>query len=1092
MDPFTADYLANLAAGLTAQVIAAAGRRLRDAVAGSEAEQALRRSVQAGLVGLLATASAGEPEAADLLAEIFRAFFADPDVGREVAGLLRGNALDGQEMAYLFEQAGFEAETLPGLNLKQGMTAFEAAFLAAAVEEPALQGIVQVGQLLAQTRLQREMAAAMHDLIEFVRQARPGSVGIRAGQITAENVVSGVQIVYQLPRADLTGPPADWEAHYMRTLISRCDPLDLALIDEAQPQGDERVVRVSDVFITLYLDRLARAPSQTVADAIRRPGQLGFADRTDREPEREERLPIQAVEAVAALPRLVILGQPGGGKSTLVNHIAAQLARRRLGEAPADDKLSGWPADARPLPVVVILRRFAAWLPAGARRGEAGLVWGYLEHLLERCGCREAFRPLKQALADQGGIIFFDGLDEVLETDEEAKRSLIKEAIADFAAPLPRCQVIVTCREYAYKQGDAWRLPAAEFPTVELAPFGPEQIEAFTRTWYGVVGPQKGWDALKCQDEAANLYAAIDGRPHLRELAQVPLLLTLMAQVHGRDGTLPDDRADLYERAVNLLLAHWENRIVRDVDGRRKVEPGLVMQLGVPTAMLRAALERTAFGAHERQEGEEGHDERAADIPKEELREALLADLGSLDRVEQVIAYVQERAGLLLARDNRTYAFPHRTFQEYLAATYLLKQGEFDRLLRERVRRAPVWWEEVFLLAAGASRRMPRLVSDLVDCLLPLAPGEQAISAERAAEARLAGLALCETGFAAHARQEQAAEPGRYAATHGRAQAWLLAAIRADERVPAQERAACGDVLARLGDPRFRDDAWFLPDEPLLGFVPVPAGRFRMGTRREEIPALRERFGGEQRWYEYETPQHEPELPGYYVARYPVTHAQYWAFVQATGHAPPAADLDWERPYEWRDGKPPARLLNHPVVLVTWHDAQAYCRWLTERLWEWTARFPGSPTGRAEQEFWAGLAARRLQVQLPSEAEWERAARGTDGRIFPWEGDQADPNRANYDDTGIGATSAVGCFPGGASPYGIEELSGNVWEWCRTRWREDYTKPADESLEGNDHRVLRGGAFLFDQDLVRCAYRSRLDPYDRDDDVGFRVVVVPV
>ena len=1069
MDPFTADYLANLAAGLTAQVVAAAGRRLRDAVAGSEAEQALRRCVQAGLVALLGTASADEPEATGLLAEIFAAYFRDPDVGREVAGLLRGNALDAQEMGFLFEQAGYDAATLPGLDLKHGLAAFEAAFLAAAVEEPALQGIVQAGQLLTQTRLQRELLAAMRELVAFLRDARPGSVGIGAGQITAENVVSGVQIVYRLPRPDMTGLPADWEAHYLRTLISRCDPLDLALIDEAQPQGDERVVSVSDVFTTLYLDRLARTPEQTVADVIRQPGQPELADRAGHEREREERLPIQAVEAVAALPRLVILGQPGGGKSTLVNHIAGQLARRRLGEAPADDKLPGWPAEARPLPVVIVLRRFAAWLPAGTRQGEAGLIWSYLEHMLDQCGCCEAIGPLEQVLKREGGIVFFDGLDEVRETDEEAKRSLIKEAITRFAAPLPRCQVVITCREYAYKQGGAWRLAAAEFPVVELAPFGPEQIAAFTRTWYGVVGPQKGWDAQKCADEARNLDAAIRSQPHLRDLAQVPLLLTLMAQVHGRDGTLPDDRADLYERAVNLLLAHWENRIVRDVDGRRQIVPGLVMQLGVRTTTLRAALERAAFEAHERQEREEGRGERAADIPKEELREALRTDLGSLDRAEQVIVYIQERAGLLLARDNRTYAFPHRTFQEYLAATYLLQKSELDTLLRERVRRDRAWWEEVFLLAAGASRRMPRLISDLVDCLLPLAPGEGAVPPERAAEVRLAGQALCETGFATHACQEQATEPGRYTATYGRVQAWLLAAMKADERVPARERAACGDVLARLGDPRFRADAWYLPDEPLLGFVPVPAGRFLMGTRREDIPALRRRLGGEQSWYESETPEHEVALPAYYIARYPVTHAQYWAFVQATGHAPPAADVESERPYEWHDGKPPARLLNHPVVLVTWYDAQAYCGWLTERLWEWAARLSHSSTGQAERGFGAGLAGRRLRVQLPSEAEWEQAARGDkDRRVYPW-GDEPNPNRVNYGDTGIGTTSAVGCFPGGASPYGVEDLSGNVWEWCRTKWREDYTQPADESPEGEAGRVLRGGAFYDGQGI--CALR---------------------
>jgi len=308
---------------------------------------------------------------------------------------------------------------------------------------------------------------------------------------------------------------------------------------------------------------------------------------------------------------------------------------------------------------------------------------------------------------------------------------------------------------------------------------------------------------------------------------------------------------------------------------------------------------------------------------------------------------------------------------------------------------------------------------------------------------------------------------------------WMMTAMRADDVLEAQERAEAGDVLAKLGDPRFRADAWHLPDEPLLGFVEVPKGPFLMGSDEVQDKMARDN----------EQPQHELLLPTYYIARYPVTVAQFRAFVEDSDFQP--GDADSLRGVD-----------NHSVVWVSWHEALAYCKWLTQKLREWE-KTPEPLATLLREAGWV--------ITLPSEAEWEKAARGSeDSRRYPW-GEDTDPNRANYEDTGIGTTSAVGCFPGGASPYGVEDLSGNVWECTRSlwgkdkdsQWGKDWKKPdfghpydpkdGRENLEAGDDflRVVRGGAFYHAAADARCAARRDWYTRYRDGGFGFRVVVAP-
>jgi formylglycine-generating enzyme required for sulfatase activity len=237
--------------------------------------------------------------------------------------------------------------------------------------------------------------------------------------------------------------------------------------------------------------------------------------------------------------------------------------------------------------------------------------------------------------------------------------------------------------------------------------------------------------------------------------------------------------------------------------------------------------------------------------------------------------------------------------------------------------------------------------------------------------------------------------------------------------------------------------------------VTVPAGRFWMGTDRQRL----ERAGvGWEGWFEDELPYHQVYLPQYGIGRYPVTNAQYEAFVRDTGY---------EAPLHWDGDVAPQGKRDHPVVYVSWHDAMAYCQWLSER------------TG--------------LAYRLPSEAEWEKAARGTDGRLWPW-GDARPTARLCNFKGNVGDTTPVGRYsPAGDSPYGCADMAGNVCEWTRSIDRPYPYRSNDEreAAGGDEPRVQRGGAFYSTVRYCRCAYRVGSNPLDRDRYFGFRAVLSP-
>ncbi len=257
------------------------------------------------------------------------------------------------------------------------------------------------------------------------------------------------------------------------------------------------------------------------------------------------------------------------------------------------------------------------------------------------------------------------------------------------------------------------------------------------------------------------------------------------------------------------------------------------------------------------------------------------------------------------------------------------------------------------------------------------------------------------------------------------------------------------------------------PAPPRPAWVPelveVPAGPFLMGSSSADADADDD-----------EKPQHTVKLPGYWIGKTEVTNAQFRPFVAGDGYTNRAywtadgwawkEEVSRTQPSYWDDAEWNGDA--QPVMGVSWYEAVAYVRWLSAQ------------TGHA--------------FRLPTEAEWEKAARGTDGRIWPW-GNTWAGGRANTKEASIGRTTPVGQYPEGASPYGALDMAGNVREWCATAWRKDYPYTVEDEwteayLERDESRVLRGGSWYSSQAYARGAYRINFSArYDYDNDVGLRV-----
>jgi formylglycine-generating enzyme required for sulfatase activity len=787
--------------------------------------------------------------------------------------------------------------------------------------------------------------------------------------------------------------------------------------------------------------------------------------------------PQLVTEAIATQPRLVLLGEPGSGKSTALRYLAHALAG--LDDAVAlVERLAGWEMlgdGGRLLPIFLPLLPLAKRL-AGQPGHVAGAadLWNELAAYLEPKGANTGLAAAVYEELEAGRVLLLlDGLDEVAGTESRAQ---VVTAVRAFAEEYRSCRIVVACRVRAYEgeHNAAWQLPG--WPTATLADWTIGQMEQFVSAWYHAAAAASELPDTRRDQRIVALQRAITTRSDLKRLGVRPLLLTIMALVHLNDGRLPEDRVTLYSRCIDILLAQWEVR------GKDETVYGTLMEyIGLPDAdvrSLRALLEDAAFRAHTASApGNPGQLGRA------DLRELVMAALAErkhpnpYDGAQRFLEYTDVRAGLLQASDaGDAYVFPHQTFQEYLAGLKLVSGvGVVDRIMERR--RDDRWRLPILLGLAdhvgGNKLELPHL---LLHRLL-IAKGKPADEAQR--DLLLAAEIAADVGWDRLERSDATF-------TELREQlATMLVSVVEGIVLPAAERVRAGTLLGTIGDSR--QGVLVLPPSMVI----IEGGSFLIGSTEKEAAQARLQYqqellsDGYERIFEQSQKLIGNEVNGQYVtlstfeiARYLVTNAQYALFIKDNGYDPDQSWWDEEgrrwllrddksltgiRPLQYRNSKHQPNLWdderlgklrpNHPVVGICWYEAAAFCHWLTHHQ---------------------GYNPQNYSYRLPSEAEWEFAARGANRRKYPWGINEPDNEYANFDNQ-FGGTTAVGCFPMGATPKGIHDMAGNVWEWTCSIFTpyplSHITTQNNVDLSSEVTFVTRGGGWQVGATALRATTR---------------------
>ncbi len=762
-------------------------------------------------------------------------------------------------------------------------------------------------------------------------------------------------------------------------------------------------------------------------------------------------------DPVLAGTGVVLLGEPGSGKSTFLRHLSRVMAKRGLGQSGRDTQLPGWNPAQASVPVFLSIRQLATKLAVHRSEQASDVIFEAILQVLDN-GIEGMRDVLNAAIGNGGMLLMFDGLDEIPPNDrgEVAGRRRVVQGLHTFVQRYPRNLAIVTCRTKVFtddlRHDLGWRVEI-------LAPFTLGQIRALV---YAFFAAQSSSSTDEGNDRAAQgLLEAIVENNKLLSLARTPMLLRMMAEIALRGGDLPLNRPKLFETLIDRMLDGWE-------ETKQKSSLASDYRINKDTLdSMRPIFNEQAYRAFADGSGSRENARILRDRLLTRLTDFFDEQVPALpaNPAKACLDYLEQRADLVVRDPDDYYSFVHPTLQEYCAARHIAHDPDrAPQMIMQH--RGSDYWREAILLATGllSPLALDRVLNDL-------------ISSEEQAQPKLAYQwyrdLLLAADIAAERdwevlQQEQLIRATSLRQGLGHGLERLLADI--DEPLQPVDRVRAGYILADLGDRRYPVEgvAWKLALEQrgqCFGFTSngaehylrfLPAGTYHDFEGRVLI-----------------------ETKPYWIASYPITVAQYAAFADV-GYTSESnrwwttSGLIWRaerrQPALWQDLI--QRATNIPMIGATWFEATAFCGWLTAQVGD--------------------LLPEGYVFRLPTVSEWTAAA-SFDGserpRTYPWGHLEPTPERAIYKATQITACAAVGCCPQGVAACGAQDLAGNVWEWA------DIVGAGDEVLRDSTELApvaIMGGAWNSDADELRCSTQDMVSPNQSGLNVGFRIVLAAV